>query len=70
VLGVTLTIHLSAGKSYEWDAPLEISKDIGSGVYSLNAKQSFYIPLNSTNNPGGVIVSNALKVRVKRQYWF
>ena len=61
------TIHLSAGKSCEWDAPIEIGKDIGSGVYYITAKQSLYIPLNSTNNPGGAIVSNSLKVSVKRR---
>ena len=63
-------IHIKAGEIYEWFAPVEIGREIGSGNYELKAALWIIIPLNDTNNPGGELVSNSLKMRVRRNFWF
>ncbi|MDR3576417.1 MAG: hypothetical protein P4L50_21320 [Anaerolineaceae bacterium] len=63
-------IHIKPGEVYEWSALAVVGKEVSPGDYELKGVQWMYIPLNETNNPGGDLISNALKVRVRRPYWF
>ena len=63
-------VEIYPGENYEWHTPIKMGKEVGSGDYVLKAKIWIFIPLNATNNPGGELISNSLKVRIKRPFWF
>ena len=58
-------IEIKSGKTIEWFVPLEIGRNVESGNYDLKATQWVIVLLNGTNNPGGAMESNILKVRIK-----
>lgn len=63
-------IHLNAGEIYECFFPVELAKGISPGDYEFKAVEWMYVPLNNTNNPGGFLESNVLKVHIRRWFWF
>jgi len=69
--GQISAMHLAAGKTYEWSAPVIIGKSIPAGVYHLTGKQIVFVrPEIATNYFGVLMRPNTLEVKIKSASWF